>query len=206
MDNRWGHFHKVRMLVACVGIASLCSVFLEAGNAGAVPSGWSVTPSPNAGHGDEPRSNAGPTWVIEKTPQVVEESSLENGVSCTSSTLCIGVGSYLNPVGLEEPLTGEWKGGSWSYQSLGIPGFIENVPDDAEFTGVSCVSPKACLAVGWMDYANKQGIHPGSRVEWIGLEISASCRTWFGYYPLRPVFGVLRCQVVLHSSWVVPKQ
>ena len=98
------------------------------------------------------------SWVIEKTPQIVEESSLENATSCTSSTLCLGVGSYLNQTGLEEPLAGEWRGGSWSYQTFGPPGSVENIPDGAEFTGMSCISPTACLAVGWMGFGGSEPV------------------------------------------------
>ena len=99
------------------------------------------------------------SWVIEKTPQIVEESSLENATSCISSTLCLGVGSYLNQTGLEEPLAGEWKGGSWSYQAFGPPGLAENIPDGADFAGLSCFSPTACLAVGWMGFGGSEPVY-----------------------------------------------
>src|SRR5437660_497630 len=59
------------------------------------------------------------------------------GVSCTSSTACIAVGSYDDPVGGQLPMAVGWNGVGWSL--LAAPsGALEDV---------SCVTSSACMAV-----------------------------------------------------------
>jgi len=93
-------------------------------------------------------------WTIENTPKLVEEPSVANGVSCESSTECIGVGSFVNPASVDQPLTGVWTGKSWSYTKIPTPGMNETFADGAGFNGVSCDAQHFCVAVGWMGDGN----------------------------------------------------
>ena len=85
---------------------------------------WSVTPSPNVGASDNDLL----------------------GVSCVSTTLCKGVGTY-NAGGALRTLIESWNGAAWSVASSPNVGTGSNTLD-----GVSCVSTMSCKAVG--DYVN----------------------------------------------------
>lgn len=83
----------------------------------------------------------GVTWSIERTPipPLSEGGGGLSGVSCTSSSACIAVGSFGSE---EDPLAERWDGSSWSLQR-------PPDPDDAwDFDGVSCASSTDCVAVG----------------------------------------------------------
>src|ERR1700728_1029000 len=99
------------------------------------------------------RVSKAPSWTIQKTVQDIEESSVLNGVACTSSTDCTALGTMVNPAGLDLPLLAQWSGGSWTYTPLAAPGFDETLADGGGFNGVSCTSTTSCLAVGWMGSA-----------------------------------------------------
>jgi hypothetical protein len=66
-----------------------------------------------------------------------------NGVSCTSRTSCVAVGT---PLGTRSvPVIERWNGKSWSAaQGAAVPGDVEAV-----LTGVSCRSARSCVAVGF---------------------------------------------------------
>jgi hypothetical protein len=89
---------------------------------------------------------AGTSWSITSTPNPANSRQPEfSGVSCSTSTSCITVGSYL-PVGLSEmtlvALAERWNGTAWS---------ITPPPTGAsrsELRAVSCPSTTTCFAVG----------------------------------------------------------
>ena len=67
-----------------------------------------------------------------------------SAVSCPSLDFCVAVGSAL--VGLRyQSLIESWNGKNWS---LSPPLTLESRADSAELDGVSCASPRQCVAVG----------------------------------------------------------
>ena len=93
---------------------------------------WSVASVP---------SPAGPT--LGPTTATISD------VSCSASGFCIAVGSWSQETlsGVEQTFAELWDGSSWSLQQTpqGVGGFA--------FSGVSCPSPSACIAVGWYSIA-----------------------------------------------------
>jgi hypothetical protein len=94
----------------------------------------------------------GTEWSIQSTPnQSGATESVLGGVSCSSSTSCIGVGYDKNSSGTYVTLAERWNGTEWVVLSTPNPtGATEN-----ELSGVSCSSSTACTAVGY--YRNSSG-------------------------------------------------
>ena len=93
----------------------------------------------------------GSRWTVESTPPLTQSGGYSlNGVSCSSSTFCLAVGSYnadyedANGVVPLKPLALVLDGTRWSFQSIPAPGgATANV-----LNGISCTSATACTAVG----------------------------------------------------------
>ena len=82
----------------------------------------------------------GSAWVIQSTPNPAAASrSLLRGVSCTSASACVAVGTEVTRAGQILPLAERWNGSSWS--------LIPPVPG-GPLAAVSCSSASACTAVG----------------------------------------------------------
>jgi hypothetical protein len=94
-------------------------------------------------------------WRLQSTPEPKPGSSPLAGVSCTSRTLCVAVGEYLQSVLYDPtamhtvpilmPFTERWDGVGWSL--LPFP----SLPAGGEQGGlqaVSCTSGGGCIAVG----------------------------------------------------------
>jgi hypothetical protein len=93
---------------------------------------------------------AATSWRIQATfiPGGGTQGQL-NGVSCTSSTACTGVGSFTNSARKNVSLAEAWNGTKWAIQPTPNPtGAI-----DAFLNGVSCTSKTSCIAVGYYDNA-----------------------------------------------------
>jgi uncharacterized membrane protein len=90
-------------------------------------------------------------WDIQTIgePALPQRFVLES-VSCTSTRACVAVGySYPPHAGPSGALIAElWNGKTWSFQRLPSPRGTLPSPGGAVLTGVSCVSSKACIAVG----------------------------------------------------------
>src|SRR5207248_5648716 len=67
-----------------------------------------------------------------------------DGVSCTSSTTCTAVGSYVNGSFATVSLADRWNGTNWVQQATPNPSGTSNVV----LRGVSCASATSCMAVG----------------------------------------------------------
>jgi hypothetical protein len=87
-----------------------------------------------------------------------------NGVSCTSQTSCVAVGSKQNHLNLDVPLIEVWNGLAWS-RVLDVTPFLGSVLD---FAAVSCSSPTWCVAIG--PGPLQSGPHA---VQWNGITWSA---------------------------------
>lgn len=111
----------------------------------------------------------GVAWSTRSTPNPV--GAVPTGlsaVSCVSSRECTAVGDYA--VGFRRPaaaLAERWDGTRWTVQQTArLPHAVAS-----EFSGVSCVSPRACTAVG--SYLTTSGM-PLALVEaWNGRRWSA---------------------------------
>ena len=65
-----------------------------------------------------------------------------NGIACTSSTACLGVGQSANPgVGAVIPITS------------GVPGSVSTVAGTLNLQGIACPASGTCYAVGWNSLA-----------------------------------------------------
>jgi hypothetical protein len=88
----------------------------------------------------------GTKWSIQSTPNPSGTSeALFRGVSCSSSTSCVAVGSYYGSGEAVLTLAEQWNGTEWKIQST------PNAPElnFTLFTGVSCASSTACMATGF---------------------------------------------------------
>jgi hypothetical protein len=86
----------------------------------------------------------GARWSIQTTP--LTPTATVNGyydVSCPSVTSCVAVGTLQQPFG-STSFAEEWDGARWRIEEMpSIAGGATN-----GMTGVSCTSPRACVAVG----------------------------------------------------------
>ena len=90
-----------------------------------------------------------------------------SGLSCTSDTFCIAVGSYLGALP-DQPFAERWDGRIWSLAPLAqVAG-----PVDTELTSVSCTSPRACIAVGRHSTFPHQGTYQAFAERWDGARWS----------------------------------
>jgi hypothetical protein len=109
----------------------------------------------------------GTKWSIQPTPNPSgSQFGFLNGVSCTSSSACEAVGSYLNSSGTGVNLAERWNGTNWVIQPTPNPsgsqfGFLN---------GVSCTSSSACEAVG--SYLNSSGTGVNLAERWNGTKWS----------------------------------
>jgi len=136
--------------------------------------GWSIQPSPNAtgvltsqlngvsctsttactavGLSGGPGAHVplaerwdGVGWSIQTIPAPSGATDTRlNGVSCTSATDCIGVGSFFGNARTNVPLAERWDGVGWSIQTTPNP----TGATDSNLLAVSCTSTTACTAVG----------------------------------------------------------
>jgi hypothetical protein len=88
----------------------------------------------------------GTSWTGQRPASPVGAADLElNGISCTATTACAAVGSFVaGQSGEPEGLADGWNGTSWKAERVArLQGPLGN-----GLTAVSCVSPDQCEAVG----------------------------------------------------------
>jgi hypothetical protein len=109
----------------------------------------------------------GEEWTEQTTlkPSGAKESELI-AVSCSSSSACTAVGSYLNSSGVAVPLAERWNGEAWSVQEPPAPSGAK----ESGLFGVSCASSSACTAVG--AYTNSAGAYTTLAESWNGTSWS----------------------------------
>jgi hypothetical protein len=88
----------------------------------------------------------GSTWTVQPTPNPAPAGlNILFGVSCTSATSCIAVGSYrLTDNSASLPMAEQWDGSTWTI--LSVPSPSDSV--SANLRAVSCASATSCTAVG----------------------------------------------------------
>lgn len=121
----------------------------------------------------------GKRWSRQPTPSPAGGASLLAGVSCTSRTACIAVGScYCS--GVHKPVVERWNGRDWSMQQIPY-----RAGADAGLNAVSCTSSSSCTAVG---STATQGLEPDVLVQrWNGRSWSVQTAP----IPVRAAGGVL---------------
>ena len=90
----------------------------------------------------------GTTWTLDAPP--LPSGATGSGLtsaSCAGPTFCLAVGIYTLADFSTHPLVERWDGSSWAVQSAIDPPGPSGLSDNA-FSGVSCVSPTFCVAVG----------------------------------------------------------
>jgi hypothetical protein len=87
-------------------------------------------------------------WSTEPVPEPARSSTgLLFGVSCPSLSRCFAVGSVTQRGGVTGPLAERWNGAAWALQRT--PQLPPNPGDVTYLGGVSCPSPRYCIAVGY---------------------------------------------------------
>ena len=107
-------------------IAGITRTLIEHGGS----SRWSIVASPNAGVGHDNYLSA---------------------VSCPLATACTAVGHYFTGASFLT-LIEQWNGSGWSV----VPSPNVNMKKTNYLTGVSCLSPSTCTAVGYFDVTTNQ--------------------------------------------------
>lgn len=185
-ERRSSQSRAARYLLACCApVAALTGVAQLAGQAQAVPSRWSVTPTPNRGTGTDQLSGVscpgpkfcmavgnfgggiktltagwnGRAWSIIPSPTPRNSASPIglSSVSCTTSSFCVAVGIYEpRRTVTERPLVETWNGKAWSITPS--PNVSKPPGNDSELLGVSCLSATRCVAVGSRGDANRGSV------------------------------------------------
>jgi hypothetical protein len=87
----------------------------------------------------------GTEWSVQETPLPAElKGTWLKGVSCTSSTVCVGVGVSLSNAGALTTLVERWNGAYWAIQSSPNPAGATS----STLWDVSCISSLVCESVG----------------------------------------------------------
>jgi hypothetical protein len=102
----------------------------------------------------------GATWTVVIVPLPAGASTKApnselSGVSCTSSTTCVAVGSYTDAAGFQRPLLVSESRGAWTSVSMPLPAGADTATPDDTLESVSCASSTVCAAVG--SYARSAG-------------------------------------------------
>ena len=163
-SHRFRHFRTILMVLCCANIGSLSGALIQAEPAFAVPSVWSVTPSPY-GNGEllfsgvscvnsitcvafgrdvEGKTLAeswnGSSWSVTPSPTPSDPTYIY-GVSCSGPTYCVAVGNDFGSSGTQT-LVETWNGKTWSVTPS------PNSGSGSYLYGVSCSSSNSCEAVG----------------------------------------------------------
>jgi hypothetical protein len=118
--------------------------------------------SGSGGSGLLAETRSGDTWTVEPSPTAPGPSGRLLGISCTSATACIAVGST-GPGGAT--LADSWNGATWTTLTTPNPAGSAT----AELTDVRCTAAAACIAVG----DSSDGVHTTTLAEsWNGTSWS----------------------------------
>ena len=86
----------------------------------------------------------GSAWSLASSPNTSPmQNNQLSGVTCTSPTACVAVGSYFNGTN-GQTLVETWNGSTWSITTSPNTSSSQN----NQLASISCTSPTACVAVG----------------------------------------------------------
>lgn len=86
----------------------------------------------------------GTAWSVRTTANPIGNAARLNAISCTSTTDCRAVGTYVTTSGGNKAFAMTWNGTAWSLVTTPIPAGATA----SELLGVSCTSTSFCIAVG----------------------------------------------------------
>jgi hypothetical protein len=117
----------------------------------------------------------GNSWSIESLPDPASvfagaSTAGIEGLSCSSNTSCMAVGSFYNGAipSVGQTYAEQWDGSRWSFQPTAqVAGAFE-----AQLTSVSCTSPDACVAVGASGFDPTQPVSRALAERWDGTSWS----------------------------------
>jgi hypothetical protein len=89
-------------------------------------------------------------------------------VSCTSTTACVAVGTYIMSGATGGPIAEAWNGKSWSLETLPLPADAEAAT--TALNSISCTRATACAAVG--DFEDSEGNFDPLAETWNGTSLS----------------------------------
>ena len=93
----------------------------------------------------------GSRWKVQDTPITTSnDSSVFNGISCTTATNCTGVGSYHDPVDGNRALAEDF---ALRWQDVSPSPFFGSIATG--INAISCTSPNACVTVGGTETATE---------------------------------------------------
>jgi hypothetical protein len=125
-----------------------------------VPGGYLV-PHPLA------ESWNGSKWSEVTTPTLTNSGASLNGVSCTSPSDCMAVGSEGTP---KNPtlftLAEQWNGTAWKFVTTPPP----LTPGGTALSTVSCASASTCMAAGYYGFSNGFGTSLTLSEQWNGTK------------------------------------
>ena len=83
-------------------------------------------------------------WTVQTAPAPQIQNGHLQAVSCPSATACESTGYSIDAGGQQRPMANKWDGTTWTEQRVPEP----STATLAFLDGVSCPSPKGCMAVG----------------------------------------------------------
>jgi hypothetical protein len=128
--NRRGRATKSASALASVFLITAIAIVALQGTALATPKSWSISLPTSQGNPDQ-----------------------LNGVDCHTSTFCLAVGGYTDGSGTTENVSQIWTGTKWSAVTVPDRGSGNN-----SLNGVSCSTPKFCMAVGYEQGQYRSGL------------------------------------------------
>lgn len=109
----------------------------------------------------------GSSWSLESPPIGSYNIASLAGVSCESTTICMGVGRGYKSTAHALPFAERWNGSSWAVQTVPLPEGAES----GELWSVQCISTTRCIGAGW--YKSSTTHHERTIVEnWNGTSWS----------------------------------
>jgi hypothetical protein len=106
---------------------------------------------------------SGTSWSLESVASPTgARSSYLGGVSCSGTSACTAVGSYVDSTGVQRPLAERWDGTAWTVQATPTAAGVQS----SELAAVSCSSAGACTAVG--DDQSSRGLLAPLAERWDG--------------------------------------
>ncbi|HEY3834317.1 MAG TPA: hypothetical protein VGO03_18645 [Acidimicrobiia bacterium] len=136
----------------------------------------------------------GVAWTVQKTPKPSgAEVAVLTSVACSAANSCVAVGYaqyFVEPVGtVTKTLIERWNGSTWAVQASPNPGQGGFGVED-QLTGVACVTPSNCFAVGDADS------------ELVPMLLRWNGTTWsIGTFPIPEAGGDLNAITCRSASW-----